>query len=322
MKTLDISNLKAINEKKQNQKAEKTTQHDLAMQNLETQRVIVKAFESLVRFMENNVSKTQVVNQLKEIGTPDALKVVEAVENLDKTLQGKEVDFSKLTDIMKSVLAQVEKIPKELPKLELPKQIDHTKQFESFVKAIECVEKAVKAQKTVVQAPQVTIGETTVKVSAQDLKPLSNDLEKAFIKAIKGIVFPKQVETDLSTLEKEQVKQTKLLKEIRDKPVSSGGGGGGRATPYEDSNGIPAFVELTVDGKIPVEAGATSNYESRNDTTTDVNLVYLGKAVPGSNTSDSAWQIKRYNKSAGHMAFADAEATFDKTWDDRTSYSY
>ena len=67
---------------------------------------------------------------------------------------------------------------------------------------------------------------------------------------------------------------------------------------------------------------SSANYESRNDTLTDTNLVYLGKALPGSATSDAAWQIKRYDKSAGHMSFADDETTFTKVWDSRASYSY
>lgn len=71
-----------------------------------------------------------------------------------------------------------------------------------------------------------------------------------------------------------------------------------------------------------VQPGESASYESRNDTTTDVNLVYLGKALPGSATSDAAWQIKRYNKSAGHMSFADDETTFTKIWDSRTGYTY
>ena len=71
-----------------------------------------------------------------------------------------------------------------------------------------------------------------------------------------------------------------------------------------------------------VQPGESALYESRNDTTTDTNLVYLGKALPGSATSDAAWQIKRYNKSAGHMSFADDVTTFTKTWDARTSYTY
>lgn len=68
--------------------------------------------------------------------------------------------------------------------------------------------------------------------------------------------------------------------------------------------------------------GASPTYESFVDTTTDVNLVYLGKATPGTATSAGSWQIKRYNKSAGHMSYADDVTTFTKTWDDRVSYTY
>ncbi len=69
-------------------------------------------------------------------------------------------------------------------------------------------------------------------------------------------------------------------------------------------------------------SSSSTSYESRNDTTTDTNLVYLGKAIPGTATSAASWQIKRYNKSAGHMSFADDVTTFTKEWDSRTSYSY
>lgn len=68
--------------------------------------------------------------------------------------------------------------------------------------------------------------------------------------------------------------------------------------------------------------GNSTFYENRNDTTTDTNLVYLGKALPGSATTDATWQIKRYNKSAGHMSFADDVTTFTKVWNDRTGYTY
>jgi hypothetical protein len=71
-----------------------------------------------------------------------------------------------------------------------------------------------------------------------------------------------------------------------------------------------------------VQPGESASYESRNDTTSDPNLVYLGKALPGTATSATSWQIKRYNKSAGHMSFADDATTFNKSWDLRSSYGY
>lgn len=68
-------------------------------------------------------------------------------------------------------------------------------------------------------------------------------------------------------------------------------------------------------------SGSTA-YESRNDTTTDPNLVYLGKALPGTALSSAGWQIKRYNKSAGASTFADDSTAFNKVWDDRATYAY
>lgn len=88
----------------------------------------------------------------------------------------------------------------------------------------------------------------------------------------------------------------------------------------------PVFpTELKVvnpDGSSIGSMSGSTAYEGRNDTTTDTNLVYLGKAVPGSATSDAAWQIKRYDKSAGHMSFADDVVTYTKIWDNRTGYTY
>lgn len=104
---------------------------------------------------------------------------------------------------------------------------------------------------------------------------------------------------------------------------------------YDDNNRPTLIAVSSTDGKTAVELYAdpvthkllissegSSFFEARNDTTSDTNLVYLGKALPGSATSDAAWQIKRYNKSAGYMSFADDETTFTKTWDARASYSY
>lgn len=80
--------------------------------------------------------------------------------------------------------------------------------------------------------------------------------------------------------------------------------------------------DSNTDTLLPYSAGASSNYETFTDTTTDVNLVYLGKAEPGTATSAASWQIKRYNKLTGQMSFADDITTFTKEWDDRATYSY
>lgn len=75
-------------------------------------------------------------------------------------------------------------------------------------------------------------------------------------------------------------------------------------------------------GSLNTTSGGSAYYQAFNDTTTDTNLVYLGKAAPGSLVSDAVWQVKRYNKSTGKMTFADDVTSFTKQWDARTSYTY
>lgn len=56
---------------------------------LQLQEIVVKSFATLVDYLDQKVTRTQVVNQLKEIGTPDAYEVVKAVQKLDETIKGK-----------------------------------------------------------------------------------------------------------------------------------------------------------------------------------------------------------------------------------------
>jgi len=111
-----------------------------------------------------------------------------------------------------------------------------------------------------------------------------------------------------------------------------------RTNAGHDQNFVPTLIGVSsADGFTPVpievdpstgqllvtsDAAAGAVYQSFNDTTTDTNLVYLGKAVAGTLATDAAWQIKRYNKSAGTMTFADDITTFTKQWSARTGYTY
>lgn len=61
-------------------------------------------------------------------------------------------------------------------------------------------------------------------------------------------------------------------------------------------------------------------YDSSN------NPVYIGEAIPGSSTSDSVWRIKKLTADGSNnitsILWAEGTATFNKIWDNRTSYSY
>ena len=274
---------------------------------------IVEVMQRLVSYLDGKITKTEVVNQISSVSTPDVAKVVEAIAELGIITESNRIDLSPLKEALLGLGEKLDQLPKSFP--EIPSEVSISNFPEvpeqkeiDLSPVIEAIEKI----KMVAEAPNI-------QVDAPNLDPIEKGLSNV-VKQIKAIKFPEIPKTDLSKVEKKLDTSNKILKDLLEKPT--GGGGGGSSWVATNQNGIPVPIELTVDGKIPVEAGATSNYESRNDTTTDANLVYLGKALPGSATSDAAWQIKRYNKSAGHMSFADDETTFTKIWDSRTGYTY
>jgi len=283
------------------------------------ENTVVQAFNALIQFMDGKTSKTEVVNQLKSISTPDVDKLVPLLSKLDTTVQSNKVDLKPLVAQLTAINRQVSLIPKSHPEKPEPTEKVKVTNLDEIILDTSAVEKAIKALKLDVKAPIIN----TEKTDISPLKDVMLDLLKV-IKDQKPVEIPKFPEipkTDLTKVETKLETSNKLLKEITEKKFG-GGGGGGNGSPYTDSSGTTKNVILTADGKIPVEAGATSTYESRNDTTTDTNLVYLGKALPGSDVTDAAWQIKRYDKSAGLMSFADDETTFTKQWSGRTTYGY
>jgi hypothetical protein len=246
-----IANIKDINERNEADTRHELDHEELIQSNLQTGEVVAKSFRSLVAYLENRISKTEIVNQLSSIDTPDVYAVVIALEELHNTLKTHEnTDLTEVTATMKGVLEEVSKLPKELPTFE---QKDYVAQFDTLTNAIKSVEKVVKAQKLVAEAPKVTVEapRITVEQNEVDISALENELQtsrKEFTKAIKSIVIP---ETDTKGIEKQLKSIDKLLNEFLDAP-RGGGGGGGRATPYETADGMPKFITVGDDGTIPV----------------------------------------------------------------------
>ena len=313
---MDLSKLKAINDAKAEQATSSQRHNEVLNSAIHTQNTVLSAVESLIRYIEGHTTKTQVVNQLTHIGTPDALKVVQSVNQLHETLKThKNTDLTEVTKVMSSILDEAKKIPKELPKLEQQEQQDYTKQFSNLVEAVKAVEKVVKEQDLVVHPPVVNVPETNVHVDPPDLKPLQSSI-KDVVTAIKKIVIP-EYKTDNKAVEKLLKDSNKLLKDILDKPVSSGGGGGGRATPYQDSNGIPAFVTIN-GGAIPT---ISPNLNTIVDTSTSP-VIYVGKAPIGSTTSGEVWQIAKLDTSSGLIKTWAGNAGFTQIWDNRVGLTY
>lgn len=272
---MDLTRLREI-KAQQAQDADTKKRHtDLLLDNNKTQETIVKSFSLLVDYLKNNTTKTEVVNQLREINTPDVRHVVSAVDSLHSTLKKHEnTDLTEITKVMQSVLEEAKKIPKELPKTEKQEVIDYSAQFKALESTVKAVEQAVKAQKLVAEAPNVTYEAPDITLEAPDLSPIKESVEKSskdVVKAVKAIPTP-EFKTD--PIEKLLKKTNKLLEELPDL-MPSGGGGGGRATPYSDSNDVPAFVTLE-NGAIPVTSGGIASYNV-NDIEEDTTS-YYGKS--------------------------------------------
>jgi len=52
-------------------------------------------------------------------------------------------------------------------------------------------------------------------------------------------------------------------------------------------------------------------------------FTYIGKAAPGSLTSEAKWQIRRVDETTGSVfKFANGDDRFNNIWDDRIHLSY
>lgn len=249
-----LQDFRTINQMQADKAAVDKRHNDLLQSGHNQQQAIFSAVTSLIEFLQHHTGKTEVINQLKEIGTPDAMKVVQAVNELHSTLKThKNTDLSEVVALLKEVASETKAIPKELAAIDIPESVTVKNQIDPH-DDLQALLKAVQAIKLHVEAPQVHVPAPEVHVDAPDLKPIDTGLQ-AVRKAIEGITYPEIPATDLSKLEKLQEKANKLLKELGDAQVSlSVSASGGRVSPYETVDGTPAFVTLN-SGSLPVTSG-------------------------------------------------------------------
>lgn len=257
---MDLQGFKQAIEKNQQLADDSIRQQQIVDAQLQLQETIVKSFKVLLDYLDNKVTKTAVVNQLQSIGTPDALKVVDAVNDLHTTLKTHEnTDLSEITGVMRELLKEAKQIPKETPKIPETKVIDYSKDFAKLTTAIQAVEKVVKEQELVAEAP--IIPETKVNVEPPDLKPLQTSI-KDVVAAVQDIVIP-EAKLDTKPVETLLKKSNKLLQELLEKPVG-GGGGGGSTWISVDDNGIPVPIQLD-NGAVPITGSITASASTLAD---------------------------------------------------------
>lgn len=307
----NISRLTQINEQNALKAAEDAKHHEVVDVNLQTQQIILRSFSSLVDYLENKVTKTEVINQLENIGTPDVAHVVMALNDIHDTLETHQnTDLSGITSVMKEVLEEAQKLPKELPVI--PEQQDYSKQFESLTNAIKAVEQVVKDQDLHVEAPVVNVPETQVNVDAPDLSPLEKHM-KDITKAVKGIVIP-EYKTDNKEVEKLLEKANKTLLKILERPMGGGGGGGG-SIPFLNSSGEVSHVSLNPDGSLPT----TAILKKKIDPVTTASVTYIGEAAVGTADATAGWRIQKIDETTSITSISWSGTGFNVKWSERAT---
>ena len=62
------------------------------------------------------------------------------------------------------------------------------------------------------------------------------------------------------------------------------------------------------------------SYIIKIDETSTPNTTYIGKALPGTLTTEASWQIQKITDT--EILFASGTSLFDKQWSQRTTYTY
>lgn len=234
--------------------------------NVATKDAMVMAIGELIKFLDGKVTKTEVVNQLESIATPDVAYVVDAITQLDASVKSNRIELQPVIDGLKALEAQLATLPKDFP--EVPQAPDNVavNNLKELGQYFATLEKAIKGITTTVKAPDVKVDVPKPQIIVQEanLLPLKTSLTEV-VTAIRGIVIPQPAEPDLSDVEKKLEEANKLLKKLVEKPIAAaGGGGGGGTTVFKDASNNAGPVTLTADNNVPTVNMAslvTRNYD-------------------------------------------------------------
>lgn len=286
-------------------------QHKDQLQKMDSlENTLVKSIDAFIRFINGNISKTEVINQIKSVSTPDVDRVTQAIKKLDEHVLSQKLDLKPLENSMNGIKRELSLIPKSHQKLPEAKDSFKVTNLDEIKLDTKPVEDAIKGLKLVAEAPIINTEQI-------DLKPLQ-DIMLDLIKSVKDQKYPetkipKFPITDLSKVEKKLDESNKHLKKIVDKPVG-GSGGGGSGVSFQNSSGNQVRATLNPDGSIPI---SSPTYKLLLDDTSTANVTYVGKAAIGSATSASVWQIQKIDETSGMVITWGGTGAFDQEWDER-----
>lgn len=301
------------NSKKTTERLEKQAEADYKRQLLakleDVRTTQLATMQALAKFLAGHTTKTEVVNQLKSIATPDALKVVEAVKSLQKDMNGKKVDWSPVLPWLEKISQHLEAIPKEHPEAPEQQQVDMTRTNE----LLQSFGVALANMKLVAEAPivNVKVPKTELKIEKVDLTELKQPLI-SILEAFQNFEVPPAQFTDMSQVQELLAKSNELLEKIVKKPVGGGGGGGGMVS-FKDSAGFSVQVTMNDDGTIPTASKATDRYaySAKSETATYKYFFFEDK--------DGNWYILRKTLATEVVRYAKGTGGIDSVFDSSTT---
>lgn len=223
---------------------------------------ISQSAKTITKYLDGKVTKTELVNQLDSVRTPDVEKVTELLEQIKQSISEQQpTDLTPITDGIQAVISTTKQLADKIPTNEAK---DYTDGLNALLSTAQDIEQTLKDKEL-----SVNVAAPNVAVDAPDLKPLHADNQK-IIKAITDIAMPKFSTAELQDGQKELLD---VLKKILAKPVGGGGGGG-------------VLLPLIVTERFDSAGG----YD------------YIGEAPVGTGEAESAWTITRYSSTEGKVA--------------------
>lgn len=268
---------------------------------------IVEVMNSLVKFLDGKVTRTEVLNQIESVATPDVAKVVEAIAELGIITESNRIDLEPLKTALLGLGEKLDQLPKSFPEIPNSVEINNLSDIE-FPEQKEIdfsdVIKAINNIKMVAEAPEVTVN--------NDLKPIEKGLTNV-VKSIDSIKFPEIPKTDLTKVEKKLDTSNKILKDLLEKPTSSGGGS---SWPAINSEGIAQPLKVDGSGAVQVSnSGSTERYDYDDPT-----IIYTATAPVGTADNATGWTIIKYDLTDTNDA--SGKVATDVSWLDRATGSY
>lgn len=289
--------MRQATKEQQQQELEQAKFQQQTAQLADIKQTMVVVLQHLVAW-SRSTSRTEVVNPVRSVYTPDVEKVVIALSQIAQLVRDNQLDLNPIQQQLDGVTQLLAALPKQFPEAPEQRESVSVSNLGDLDERFAELAKDIKGLKLVAEAPQVNVDvpEPRVIVQEADLSELRTPMLDV-LKAVKSIQIPEPKPTDVTGIEERLDESNKKLDQLIEKPIGGGGGGGGGGLPYETSAGKPSHVQLTDDGAIPVG----SKWHNRRFDPDDDTPNYLGLHTDkAASPDDEDWKIFKFIRSGSN----------------------